>query len=65
MGGFGLVARAANETGHDADCGADRSAEHHILEQYLTRHVREQSRTPADKRSEYQADESEADEIAG
>lgn len=65
MGGFDLTSpRAENKTGYDANRGADGSAKHHVLEQCLTRHVREQAGTPADERSEYQAYKAKADKIA-
>ena len=60
-----LTADWTGETKDHSDCDANRRAKHHVLEECLTRHVREQSGTPADKRSEYEADESKADEIAG
>ncbi len=60
-----LTAGLTGETKDHSECDANRRSKHHVLEQYLTCHVREQARTPAGKRSEYQADESEADKIAG
>ena len=60
-----LTAELTDETKHHSDCDSYRRSKHHVFEQCLTRHVREQSGAPTDERSEYQADKPKADETAG
>jgi hypothetical protein len=62
---FLCLSAVQQQSGDHADANTDRTTNHHVTEQRLTTHSRQQSRAPTDERAKNQTDKTKTDKRPG